>query len=196
MPSGSHWQLGLDTYILNVYYERMDEAQIANLLGALSLELSDAQELAAQDAASLGTSACAALVSLGPYPGTTVGELAKVLSLSHSVTVRLVDGLVEAGLVARKSGEDRRFVKLRLTSQGASLRHKILAARASVLSGALALLNRNERAQLGQILARLLTGLTQSREQADHICRLCDEDVCPDRRCPVECKAVSIAGAA
>jgi len=41
----------------------------------------------------------------------------------------------------------------------------------------------------------LLTGLTQSREQADHICRFCDEDACPARRCPVECKAISIAGA-
>jgi DNA-binding MarR family transcriptional regulator len=173
----------------------MHESQIANLLGALSLELSGAQELAAQKAASLGTSACAALVTLGPYPGMTVGELAKILSLSHSVTVRLVDSLAEAELVARKPGKDRRYVRLRLTSQGAALRHKVLAARASVLSGALALLNRDERAEAGQLLSTLLSGLTQSREQADHICRFCDEDACPARRCPVECKAISIAGA-
>src|SRR3954447_9767476 len=106
----------------------MDEAQVVNLLGALTLELSGAQEFAAQQAASLGTSACAALVSLGPYAGMTVGELAKILSLSHSVTVRLVDGLAKAGLLVRKPGEDRRFVRLRLTAQGSALRHRILAA--------------------------------------------------------------------
>jgi MarR family transcriptional repressor of emrRAB len=174
----------------------MNDAQIANLLGALSLELSGAQESSAQDAAGLGTSACAALVTLGPYPGMTVGELAKILSLSHSVTVRLVDGLVEAGLIARKQGKDRRYVALRLTSRGAAIRQDILMARASVLSEALALLNRVKRAQLGEILSALLAGLTHSREEADHICRLCDEDACPGRRCPVECKAVSLTGVA
>ena len=51
------------------------------------------------------------------------------------------------------------------------------------------------RMMLGQLVSTLLTGLTQSREQADHICRFCDEDACPARRCPVECKAISIAGA-
>src|SRR5262245_6833702 len=120
--------LSLDIYILNIYIWSMNETQIANLLGALSLALSGAQETAAQRAAGLGTSACAALVTLGPHPGTTVGELAKVLLLSHSVTVRLADGLVEAGLVARKTGRDRRYVTLRLTVQGTELRRKILAA--------------------------------------------------------------------
>ena len=174
----------------------MDHAQTANLLGALSLALTSAQEAAAQRAAGLGTSACVALVTLGPHPGTTVGELAKVLAISHSVTVRLIDTLVGAGLVAREPGADRRFVKLRLTPLGVKRRAAIFAARASVLAAALDLVAPERRSSLGNLAATLLTGLTHSREDADHICRLCDEDACPDERCPVECKAVSLSGGA
>ena len=31
--------------------------------------------------------------------------------------------------------------------------------------------------------------ITGDRQQADYICRLCDEDACPEAICPVECAA-------
>ncbi len=174
----------------------MHDTQIANLLGALSLAVTDAQEVAAQSAAGLGTSACAALVTLGPYPGTTIGALAKVLGLTHSVAVRLVESLVDLGLVARDPGQDKRQVLLRLTPKGRRTRSLILRARASVLADALNGLETRQRIAFGDVAAALLSGLTQSREIADHICRLCDEDACPGALCPVENKAVDLGGSA
>ena len=171
----------------------MDERQIVNLLGALSLALADAQADAARRASGLSTSACAALVSLGPYPGTTVGTLARILGLSHSVTVRLTEALAADGLVDRGRGSDRRQVSLRLSPAGDRLRSAILQARAAALGDALARLAPRDRHHLGELSAALLTGLTHSRDGADHICRLCDEEVCPDDRCPVEGEAIRIA---
>ena len=171
----------------------MDDRQIVNLLGALSLALSDAQADAARRASDLSPSACAALVSLGPYPGTTIGALARILGLSHSVAVRLTEALAAGGLVERGRGSDRRQVSLRLSPAGESLRSAILQARAAALGDVLAGLSPRDRQHLGAVTAALLTGLTRSRDGADHICRLCDEDVCPSDRCPVECEAVRIA---
>jgi DNA-binding MarR family transcriptional regulator len=53
---------------------------------------------------------------LGQTEGTTVGELATHLLLKHHTTVELVDRLVRAKLIARKSDpDDRRRVRLTLT---------------------------------------------------------------------------------
>ena len=173
----------------------MDDAQITNLLGALSLSLADAQATAARRASGLSTSACAALVTLGAHAGLAIGDLAKVLGLTHSVTVRTVEALVAAGLVERRQGADRRQVLLGLTPTGARSRAAILEARDAVLAAALAPLEPDERSRLGGLIARVLADLTHGRREADHICRLCDENVCPGDTCPVECAAVRIESA-
>jgi len=170
----------------------MKTPQLANLLGALSLALADAQMAAAREASGMSPSACAALVTLGASPGATIGALARVLGLSHSVTVRIVEGLVEAGLVERVAGADRREVALRLSPKGADLRGAILGARAASLDRALAVLPPDDQIGFGEMLATLLTGLTHGRREADHICRLCDEDACGLDICPVEQQAVRL----
>lgn len=171
----------------------MENAQRINLLGALALALADAQAAATRRASGLGPSACAALVTLGATPGITIGALARVLGLSHSVTVRITEELVRAGLARRGAGADRREVALALTEAGASLRAAILAARAASLGDALKSLSSDDQARFGEMLATLLTGLTEGRQAADHICRLCDEHVCGLDLCPVERQAVRIA---
>jgi MarR family transcriptional regulator, negative regulator of the multidrug operon emrRAB len=170
----------------------MHQDQITNLLGALALSLSDDMQAAARNRSGIGASACAVLVTLGPYPGSTIGTIAQVLGLTHSVTVRLVEDLVERHLVKRLPGRDRREVALRLTGKGASLRKKILEARFNVLSGAMVALDADEKGQLGDALSAMLVHLTQSRQAADHICRLCDEEVCTLDTCPVELEAVRL----
>ena len=40
-------------------------------------------------------------------------------------------------------------------------------------------------------LESLLGRITSGRQSADHICRLCDEDACPQESCPVECAVAS-----
>lgn len=188
--------VSVEIFVLNVYIFTMEQAQLSNLLGALSLTLSDAQQAAAKEASGLSPSACAAIATLGPYPGSTIGAVARVLGVTHSVAVRLVEDLVQAGLIERGPRPDRRQVALRLSAKGAQTRQAILAARDGVLTDALAALGADEHRLLGDMLSSMLTRLTRSREKADHICRLCDEDVCTPRHCPVELEAVRLAGEA
>jgi DNA-binding MarR family transcriptional regulator len=173
----------------------MDDRRIVNLLGALSLALADAQTAAAQGAAGLSPSACAALVTLGAHPGDSIGALGAVLGLSHSVTVRLAEHLMAAGLVRRAAGADKRQVMLSLTAKGARARRAVRRAREDALAGALADLEPAARQRLGAALAGILSRRTAGRIAADHICRLCDEDACPGQDCPVEQAAIRIEGA-
>lgn len=164
-----------------------------NLLGAFALSLTDEILAAGKKVSGLSPSACAAVVTLGPYPGTTIKLLARALGLTHSVAVRLVDELVSGGLVKRKHGEDRREVGLRLTAKGRALRAKIVTAREQVLAEMLGTIDARSKQTLREILATMLVRLTRDRASADHICRLCDEDICVPDICPVEREAVRLA---
>lgn len=168
----------------------MNDAQLTNLLGALALALSDAQDAAARSAAGLGSSACSALVVLSFYPGTPIRTLADILGLTHSVVVRLTEDLASRGLVERAaSGQDKRQVQLRLTEAGRQGAAAILEARRATLGAVLMTVPDESRPALGDALSQMLIALTQSRAAADHICRLCDEAACPQDQCPVECEA-------
>lgn len=172
-----------------------DPARTANLIGALALALTDRQEAAARAASGLGGSACAALVLVGFHPGSTIGTVAQVADVTHSVAVRLVEGLEKAGLLARASGDDdKRKVTLRLTPAGEARRRSILDAREAVLRDSLGAVPSPMAETLRIAVEAMLERLTLDRHSADHICRLCDEGVCPGETCPVECTAVRLAG--
>ncbi|MGP1397598.1 MAG: MarR family winged helix-turn-helix transcriptional regulator [Inquilinaceae bacterium] len=173
----------------------MNDERTANLLGALALALTDRMTEEAETRAEHGAAAPAALVSVGADPGLSVGALAQVIGITHSATVRLVDRLAGDGLMERRAGVDGRSVGLRLTRRGAARRRAILSSRRQVLSEALAALPEDGHAVLTPLIETLLAAMTKDRRQADHICRLCDEDVCPEATCPVECAALR-AGAA
>ena len=164
----------------------MNDDRTANLLGALALALTDALRQETEAQATLGAGAPAALVTIGIDPGGSIHTLAAVLGLSHSATVRLVDRLAADGLVERRAGADGRTLALHLTPPGRERRQQILDGRRRVLGDALAALSAPERDTLTRLTEILLSGLTQGRQHADHICRLCDEDVCPRETCPVE----------
>ncbi|TKV70453.1 MarR family winged helix-turn-helix transcriptional regulator [Rhizobium sp. AU243] len=167
----------------------------SNLLGALALSLTDEILAASRRISGLSPSACAAVVTLGPYPDTTIKLLARALGLTHSVTVRLVDDLVANGLIKRQPGRDRREVTLRLTAKGGALRARIISARSAVLDEALGALDAPSKQGLGDALAAMLTRLTRDRARADHMCRLCDENTCVPDFCPVEREAVRLTEA-
>jgi DNA-binding MarR family transcriptional regulator len=163
--------------------------RLSNLLGALALAVSDEQARRMQAAVDLGPSALASLVTLGEYPGESITTLSRILDLTHSATVRLVDDLERRGLVHRQPGLDRRAVGLVLSPRGLALRSVAMQARAAALGAALAGLGPEERASLERCVTHLLNNLTTSRRAADHICRLCDEVACGLDDCPVECRA-------
>ena len=164
----------------------MNTEKVANLLGAMALALADEiQSITAQEAGH-GAAAPAALVSIGTYPGQTIDQLSTTLQLSHSGTVRLIDRLTRDELVERRAGNDARSVSLYLSAKGEKTMQALLHDRQRVLIKALQGLSEKEQAQLTVSLEKVLANIVTSRQHADHICRLCDEAVCPEKLCPVE----------
>lgn len=162
-----------------------DDRRIANLLGALTVGLGD--RLSAN-----GSSDSAATVTLSERGPLTIEFLRRVIGLSHSATVRLVDRLVEARIVERGVGPDGRSISVRLTPRGRRRAAALRAEREQVLVGALASLNERERAVLEKLAEKLLAGLTTSRRQARYTCRLCNHAACAGRGdCPVDLAAAA-----
>jgi MarR family transcriptional regulator, negative regulator of the multidrug operon emrRAB len=165
-----------------------DLARGANLLGAVSLAVTDRVRTAAERGAAQGGSAPAALISLAGYlDGSPIDAVRSPLRLTHSATVRLVDRLVAAGLARRREGRDRRSVAVELTPAGHGAAAEAVKARAVALEEALADLDPDERAELARLHAKVLGTLTDGRATAGHICRLCDSHACghEEGRCPV-----------
>ncbi len=69
-----------------------------------------------------------------------------------------------------------------------------MRARVDVLDGALAALAAEQRAAFNVGVVRLFESLTTSRDVADHIFRLCDEEACGRDHRPVKRRAVKLAG--
>jgi DNA-binding MarR family transcriptional regulator len=150
----------------------------ANLLGACALAVSGRLSTGAADTA---------LVALhGWLEGTTIDGLARVLGLTHSGAVRLVDRLERDGLVARRSGADGRSVALHLTARGHEAGEALRLGREQALLGVLAPLGAAERTALSATLEKLLGAITAGGASPRRTCRLCDADACghPDH-CPV-----------
>jgi len=161
------------------------ELRDLNVVGAFTLALADDLKAAMQDLADGNESACSALVVVGQESGLSVDRMSKILGLSQSGTVRLVDRLAEAKLVERKTGTDRRSVALRLTDAGKRQVKSLLVGRQHALSQALRGLDDWERSTLTAIASKVLRGLEHSEVECDRRCRLCDDAACPDQTCPM-----------
>ncbi len=160
----------------------------ANLLGSLSLAVSDRIRSACVEEAQNGGEAPAGLVAIATFlSGGSIEELSRALALSHSATVRIVDKLETQGLVRRQGGADRRAVALMATERGRKRSDRILAARESVLAGLLDPLSEADRTQLTRLHESLLAMLVDDGAAPTQICRLCDPDGCGHETgdCPV-----------
>src|SRR4051794_27312099 len=127
------------------------------------------------------------MVALGGWlGGTTIEGLARVLHLSHSGAVRLVDRLEGDGLVERRTGPDARSVSVHPTAAGRAEADRLRRAREAAMLDILTPLDDAERTALVGALEKLLGGMTPARAAARHTCRLCDADACGHREhCPV-----------
>lgn len=160
----------------------MSDAQVKNELGALALALADGIEEAVAVPSDRGVSTSAALATLHFHPGESVDTLARVLGLSHSGAVRLVDRLERAGLVLR--ARIGREVAVTLTDAGHQRARQLLARRHTVLDAAVSALDTSEQQRLKALLDKMLTA-TIDHQRARHTCRLCDEASCVPRGCPI-----------
>jgi MarR family transcriptional repressor of emrRAB len=159
------------------------ETGIANLLGALSLAVMDRIEQGAREVVGRGGETPAALVVIGYGQGMTNDTLRRILGLSHSGTVRLVDRLVSDQLVERRPGKDGREVALRLTARGAATRNDLMASRISAVTSLLDVLSPAETKRLGTLIRELLARQDTSELDRFTICRMCDDRVCTN--CPL-----------
>ncbi len=162
----------------------MSAERTANLLGAHALLVCERLRAAA----GRELSSAAVLCALRTFaPGASIDELRRVLRLSHSGGVRIVGRLEREGLVVRRVDQtDRRALRIELTAAGTGEADAILAARRDALGSLLGALDPGEQETLAALLERGLGAATHGEDDARHICRLCEPDVCghPDR-CPV-----------
>jgi len=159
-----------------------------NLLGALSLAIADRTADSYEGAAGASASTAAALSALHHFlERPSIDLLCRVLGLSSSGTVRLVDRLEREGLVTRTPGADARVTTVALTPAGRRAARAVSAARADVLTGALAQLGRRDRAELDRLLGEVLAGMIRGPGARRWLCRLCDTGACgrEQGRCPV-----------
>jgi DNA-binding MarR family transcriptional regulator len=159
----------------------------ANVLGALALVVADRTSDAVAAAAGQSVTGAAALSALHHFlDRPTIDLLRRVLGLTPSGAVRLVDRLAEAGYVARGQGTDGRSRTVTLTAEGRRAAERVAQARAEVLSDTLAVLSPADRATLASLLGRLFTGLVRGPGATRWICRLCDTVACgrDEGRCP------------
>jgi DNA-binding MarR family transcriptional regulator len=170
----------------------MTKLRTANMLGALAGAVADRLEAGLRNHPNQTDSSAAALNLLALYEGCSNVALSRGLKLSHPATVRLVDKLEAAGLVERRAGADRRSVALFLTQAGRARAREILEARCVALEPIVDILSPEQRTQLDGIAETLLRGFTTSPLEGGHICRLCDEAICPPEHCPVHNKAASL----
>lgn len=158
----------------------------ANLLAALGLAL--AERLAAALPPELSGSAAEALVSLhGRRSWTSIDGLARIVGLSHSGTVRLVDRLATAGMLERRRGGDQRSAALHLTPAGHRAARRILAERRAAMHSATVFLTDDQQADLTRLAELVLAGLATRPDAERRLCRLCDLEACgrPRGQCPV-----------
>jgi MarR family transcriptional regulator, negative regulator of the multidrug operon emrRAB len=153
-----------------------------NLAGAWSLAVTDAVRRAVEGAAGGGGAVPAALVTIDAYPGETMEHLGAALRLSQPGTLRLVERLENEGWARRRPGPGR-AAGLVLTAAGRRAKDRSLAARDRTLAQLLDPLSAPERAQLAELLEKLLAAQTDDRVALTRLCRLCHRAEC--ERCPV-----------
>ena len=169
--------------------------RVANLLGATALNVADLALSAVHGVAEISDSASAALVTLAEHPGLSVTGLGGCIGLSQPAAARMVDGLVERGLVERQPRAGR-TVEIQLTPSGRSTAAKLLNARSEALGELIKNLDDDELETFARLLGKVLHAVHPciqrlSATPADHIgvllCRLCDRSACRQHGepCPV-----------
>lgn len=163
----------------------MDLVRDRNVIGAFALMISDRIASAASAPVPDAGPTAAALALLSHVPGLSVRTLAAGVGLSHPGAVRLVDRLVEKGLVIRRDhATDGRTRSLYLTKAGAKASAAVLKGRDSIIAEELSALEPREVALLAALTERVLRARLTDLNHAYRICRLCGYSSCG--QCPIE----------
>jgi DNA-binding MarR family transcriptional regulator len=159
-----------------------------NLLGVLALLVTDEMNAQSTVASLAGATTRAMLNAVGQYPDSSIEVLRDAVDLSHPAAVRAVAGLVEAGLLEKKPGADKRAVALALTATGRREVKRMQTARERMLQRVVGRLDDDERVVFEDLLIKILWHETRDPAHAMQLCRLCDDGPCLEAGCPVECR--------
>jgi DNA-binding MarR family transcriptional regulator len=128
-----------------------------------------------------------ALNTVMQWPGIRLDELAAILDMSHSGTVRVADRLVKRGLILRAAHpSDARAVGLSVTERGQAIADTVQRQRLRVLERLVTTLPKRAQTRLASTIEELLRILADEPAAADRICRLCEERICTLSLCPTE----------
>jgi len=165
-----------------------DSAQCANVLGALALVVTDQSAAAMAGSTDLSDSAASAISALSEFlDSPTLDDLRKVVGLTPSGVVRLVDRLAAAGLINRGPGPDGRSRAIVLTERGRAVATELKTARLAALQGMLEGLTATEQQTLHALLGRVMGTVVEQKSGGAWIFRQCDLGAC--RRSAGECPA-------
>ncbi len=150
------------------------DMHLPNKFAALALAVTDATLSSDDD---LAPTAVAALITAANNPPTSIGELAGIVGLTHSATVRLVDRLETDGLLHRQRRVGRE-VLVEITSAGRrradALQDLRLGESRRFLSG----LSSEELGLLDRLLNRMLRDHAARGHDRRRLCRMCARTYC------------------
>ncbi len=96
------------------------------------------------------------IAAVATYAPISAKGLAKVLDLSQVQMTRALTNLIDNGLISRRMDKaDRRRIVLRLTKKGMEIYQQIAPKAQKVEADMLAVLNKSERKQFMEMLARV-----------------------------------------
>jgi DNA-binding MarR family transcriptional regulator len=107
-----------------------------------------------------------ALLALRELGAATMNEFATEMRLHGTTMTRMVDALIDKGMVERKSDpEDRRVVRVSLSAAGEEVAAQVQESKRGLLSAALADLPANEQNMVLQALERMADMLERLSER-------------------------------
>lgn len=147
---------------------------LSNKLAALALAITDAAIAPDDD---LAPTAVAALITAANTEPMSIGEIAAIVGLTHSATVRLVDRLESTGLFRRQSRVGRE-VMVDITPAGRRRAEELQDRRLTKTSAFLADLSEEEVAILDDLVERMLQTQVYGGQDRPRICRMCSQEHC------------------
>lgn len=150
------------------------EIKLSNKLAALALAITEAAMAPDDD---LAPTAVAALITAANTEPLSIGEIAAVVGLTHSATVRLVDRL-EAADLFRRQRRIGREVLVEITVAGRrraqGLQERRLAKAGAFLEG----LSADETELLDGLIGRMLRAHVARGHDRQRVCRMCSRAHC------------------
>lgn len=152
----------------------MDDSPLPNKIAALALAITDATLSQTDD---LAPTAVAALITIRDQEPLSIGDIARIVGLTHSAAVRLVDRLEKDWLVRRQRRVGRE-VMVEITSRGRRRAQQLQDSRITAVSAFLACLDEDDLASLSQVVDKVLRVHCRETHDPDQFCRMCRRNGC------------------